>query len=372
MNIVIIGEYSSFSKNLKEGFKLIGHNAFVYTWGDTFKKIDPGDNSYLIDVSNFRLFGIKIKGSHILKKPLSAIRLHFHLKKQWKNNKADYVLILNPAFVKKRNNIFIPLVSIKDIRFILTPNGRMFLSACGHDYIYCSFLPNCKKTNEYDISKSYVNVGRERASFLNLIKDIKGVIPVMADYSEAYRFFRNEYKYNICDTIPLPYNVSLAECYNKIVGRIVIMHGITRPHIKGSYIILAALDKLKRKYSDIVEICIVKRLSLSEYLEIMKKSNIIIDQCYSLGYGMNTIEALAMGKVVLSGNEKDNQLEYGVKTNPIISISPNSDIIFSRLEYLVLHPDMIGKISYESRKYAEEIHDCKIIADRYMKTFLND
>ena len=52
MKIIIIGEYSSFSKNLSEGFRTLGHECFVFSWGDGFKKIEQdGEYSYTIDVA---------------------------------------------------------------------------------------------------------------------------------------------------------------------------------------------------------------------------------------------------------------------------------------------------------------------------------
>jgi len=39
MKILIIGEYSGFASNLKMGFKSLGHETILFSWGDGFKKI---------------------------------------------------------------------------------------------------------------------------------------------------------------------------------------------------------------------------------------------------------------------------------------------------------------------------------------------
>ena len=67
MKILIIGELSAFSKNLSKGFHALGHESFVFSWGDGFKKIEQDDDSYHIDVSNISVFGHSIKGTNRIK-----------------------------------------------------------------------------------------------------------------------------------------------------------------------------------------------------------------------------------------------------------------------------------------------------------------
>lgn len=371
MNIVIIGEYSGFAKNLNLGFRKIGHRCLTFSWGDTFKRIMPDDNTYLIDVSNIRIFGKDIKGSHIIRRIISNIKLRYYLKEHFRNEKADVVLILNPAFLKKESNHFQPLFSKTMILNMLRDPNAIYMSACGSDYISDKYLPYRKKVNEYGIFKKYKNLDIQEKNFVFHLSYIHNIIPVMYDYSSAYRFFKDEYDYNLLDTIPLPFDISSVKTHNEINGRIKIMHGVSRPYDKGSYIIIAALNKLKKKYDNIVEINIVWRVPLQKYLQIMEDTNIIIDQCYAMGYGMNTIEALAMGKVVLSGNEEENQKEFGVSYNPIISIGPSSENIYERLEELINDPCRIKELSEMSRKYAEEIHNCSLVAQKYIRLFNN-
>ncbi len=370
MRIVIIGEYSGFSKNLHIGFRKLGHHSFVFSWGDTFKKIIPDDNTYLVNVSNYCLGGKYIKGSHLIRRFFSRIKLDRYVKRKFKSEKADVVLVLNTAFLKESNNIFSPLFSKEMLFYVVSDISKIFLSACGNDYIFNSFLPMCKKTNEYGLYLFFSHPqDRQHEKFVYHQKYIKKIIPVMYDYAAAYRYFQNEYDYKILKTIPLPFDTSSVETQNTVHGKIKIMHGVSRPHDKGSYIILAALERLQKEYPDRVDVKVVWRIPLSDYLTIMNETNIVIDQCYAVGYGMNAIEALAMGKVVLSGNEIENQKEFGVNDNPIVTIGPSANQIFLELERLVLNPELISEISRRSRRYAENIHDCVVIAKQYSYLF---
>ena len=39
MRVLIIGDFSSVAKNLCDGINSIGHESFVISWGDGFKRI---------------------------------------------------------------------------------------------------------------------------------------------------------------------------------------------------------------------------------------------------------------------------------------------------------------------------------------------
>lgn len=369
MKIIIVGEFSGFAKNLNLGFQKIGHQCFTFSWGDTFKKICPDRNTYLIDISNYQIFGKSIKGTNRIRRIFSNIKLHNFIRRTYSVEKADVILIVNPAFLLRERSLFSPFFS-KDMLFhIVKDKENIYLSACGNDFIFNCYLPMSKKVNEYTLSKYYVGAEKGRKDFEYHISYIKKVIPVMYTYAVAYRYFQYCNDYRILNSVPLPFDVSSVNPTNVIENKVKIMHGVSRPHEKGSYIILASLERLKRKYEKYVDIKVVWRVPLKEYLQIMQEANIIIDQCYAIGYGMNTIEALAMGKVVLSGNEKENQEEFGIIENPIITIGPNADQIFKELEKLILNPQIINEISEKSRKYAENIHECSDVAKQYIELF---
>lgn len=372
MRILIIGEYSAFAESLRKGFQRIGHYCFVFSWGDVFKEIPFESNTYLIKVSNYRIGKRRIRGSSLVRSIISSLKLHIKVKEMSKEDKFDVVLIINPAFLKVTNNILKPAFS-KDMIYSLVRNrDAVFLSSCGNDYVFNSFLPYRKKTNEYSIWRHYDNIEDSQGEFEYYMTFIHKVIPFNCDYAEAYRMKQHLYNYKVYDSIPLPYDTDKTESINILTGKIKILHGITRQHDKGSVFIISAMNMLKEKYPERVELIFAKQLTLTQYLSVMKDANIVIDQCYGCGYGMNAIEALAMGKVVLSGNEPENQKEMGCSDIPVVNIIPNVKQIFLVLEDLILNCDKIELLSVRSRKYAESVHSCQVVAQRYIETFSNN
>lgn len=369
MKILIIGEFSGFSKNLSRGFHALGHEAFVFSWGDSFKKIEQDKDSYHIDVANISVFGHSIKGSNRLKRLFTAPKLHRFISKMphdW-----DVAFCINFGFLQKGNRIFSDMISIQEIQSLLKDKTQIYLSACGGDFIFDSFLSYRKKVSQAELEKAKKHLSSPVSYevFQSFMPFVRGVIPITWDYYEAYQFFAGKYDYRLLPIIPLPFDVESVVFNNEICDKIVIMHGVNRYYEKGSDYIIPAMERIKKDYPNKVDLKIVSRLPLKEYMEIMSKSNILIDQAYAYSAGMNAVEALAMGKVVLGGNERNNAETLGVEEFPIINIVPDENQIYSVLEDLVLNPEKIKMISIESRKTACELYDCKKVAARYVELF---
>lgn len=167
----------------------------------------------------------------------------------------------------------------------------------------------------------------------------------------------------------MPYDCSSTPITRQHNSRINIFHGITRAKEKGSDIVIDALEKVSKCFPERVFVNVVSHIPLREYLLQMSQSDIVIDQCYAYSYGMNAIEALAMGKVVLSGNEPNNMKEFGIDYCPVINIRPSVDDIVEKLKQLVNDPTRIKEISNQSKHYVSQIHNCENIANKYIELF---
>lgn len=366
MKVLIVGEYSGFSKNLSLGLREIGHEPFVISWGDGFKKINQ-EHGISIDISNFSICGHQIKGSHNLKRLFSSIKLSKKISSL--SDFFDCALILNPCFVKLKHNWFVPYPSILQIKSMLNKKDNIYLSACGNDFIYNSFLPYRGKVSNAIIKKFTQSLDENKPSFVQFLKEIKGIIPVMIDFAEAYRYFQDQYEYKILPTIPLPFDTESVIATKKKEAPINIFHGVTRPDEKGSPFIIDAMHRIGEKYGDKVKLDIVSHLPLKEYLQILENADILIDQTYAKSYGMNTIEGMSMGKVVLSGNEPGNAEEFGTTDCPVVNILPDSDDIFNKLDFLIQNEDKLIQMSADSIKYARAFHDSRIVATQYIELF---
>lgn len=370
MRLVIIGEFSSFAKNLSAGFRALGHECFVFSWGDGFKKITQEGDSYTV---NARYKG---KGKiNFLKYMVRSTWEFWKLKRVVRNmskkERWDVVLIINAGFVKKQGKFWQANFTEKMIKSLLVCPENIYLSSCGGDVPFFDFWPsqNWKNKEHAEMYKARVLSKAGISHFNYLASFVNKVIPISYSYAEPWRNSEYSKSFTICPTIPLPVDTKKHDYYNKIEDKIVVFHGIIRPKSKGTNYILPAMQKLQEKYPDKVE-CIAKGgMSLDEYLDVLSRTNIVIDQVYASTAGMNGLYILAKGKVLLGGNEPENAKEYGQSYIPIINIGPDTDQIFLELEKLILHPEDIIRLSKEGREYVEKVHESKVVAKKYVEIF---
>jgi hypothetical protein len=123
---------------------------------------------------------------------------------------------------------------------------------------------------------------------------------------------------------------------------------------------------LKQKYPNKIEISIKGGMPLAEYIKVLRESNIIIDQCKSYSYGMNAIYSMALGKVVLSGNEPECIKEFGRNDIPIINILPEVNDIVNKLQRFIEQPSLINEYGKKGREFVEDFHNDIMVAKQFL------
>jgi glycosyltransferase involved in cell wall biosynthesis len=190
-----------------------------------------------------------------------------------------------------------------------------------------------------------------------------GVIPTSFDYSVGYKGCRK-----LTKVVPLPLDPGpFTYTDNRISNsKIRIFHGLNRYGYKGTRHIERALQVLQSRYPARVEVNIVGRIPLNQYLELLKDANIVIDQTHSQYIGMNALQGMAMGKVVLSGSEQVALEAIGVDTCPVVNIVANSSDIVSKLEEFIHDPSKLLIVGEASREYVERVHGHVAVASQYL------
>lgn len=369
MRILIVGEYSGFAANLSSGFRKLGCEVLILGNLDGWKKIDSGEGTILYPVKNVRI------GNQILRRTWIFSGLHSYFKNYRYDIKKfdsyfDIAIIVNYEFVRLNYEYWYPKISYDDLRKVLKKKDEIYLIACGNDMPYLKNISRLRYSPYVTVSKNRFFKPRLMNIFNRTLQNIKGVIPVMYDYATAYRNIQKEYSIKVYPTIPLPVNTDGFSFNNEISNKIVIYHGKVREE-KGGKFIIPALVKLQSLYPNRVEVVLHDKMPFQEYLAELPKANVVVDQCYGYSYGMNAIYAMAMGKIVLSGNESECELEFGRKV-PIINILPDSDDIFRKLENLINLPAaMLNKLSIDSYNFVSTFHSDVIVAKRYFDIFSN-
>ncbi|NLJ70251.1 MAG: glycosyltransferase family 4 protein [Clostridiaceae bacterium] len=148
-----------------------------------------------------------------------------------------------------------------------------------------------------------------------------------------------------------------------------IVHAPSKRSRKGTNYLLEALKKIELQY----ELILVENKTQAEALEIYQEADIVFDQISVGTYGVFAIEAMALGKPVLT-YISDEMKEKLPDSLPIISVTPYN--LKTEIETLLVNSDLRREIGDKGREYVREFHDyrknAKLLKDIYTREKIND
>ena len=141
------------------------------------------------------------------------------------------------------------------------------------------------------------------------------------------------------------------------------LHAPSNRAVKGTELIISALDKLKSEGYKF-EFILVEGMSNEQAKKIYQSVDVLIDQLFAGWYGGLTVELMSLGKPAIAYiRESDLKLipQEMADDLPVIRATPSN--IFEILkDVLSLSPAEIYKLGLESRAYVEKWHDSLEIA----------
>jgi glycosyltransferase involved in cell wall biosynthesis len=268
----------------------------------------------------------------------------------------------------------------KILKFLFQNNKKTFLLSSGYDFLnveYCFENPNYKSVIQGYLagridSKSFGNVLKFRtASFKKLhqfiYSCIQGIIASDIDYHIP--LLKNS-KY--LGLIPNPINTVKIGFQPLIISnKIIIFHGINKANYykKGNDYFEKVMRIIEKKYGSTVEIITTRDIPYATYIELYNKTHILLDQTYANDQGYNALEAMAKGKVVFTGAEKEFTEHYNLTERVCINAIPDIDYLVNELSFLIENPNEIIAIGKRARAFIEKEHDYIKIANQYLETW---
>ena len=146
--------------------------------------------------------------------------------------------------------------------------------------------------------------------------------------------------------------------------RPLVLHAPSSRRRKGTEHVIAACEQLG------AELEIVEGLDHREAFERYRAADVVVDQLNAGWYGVLAIEAMALGKPVVTflHDEAVRRTEeaFGVEV-PIVSAT--KDTLADALRPLVESPDERRSIGAASRAYVERVHDLGPMTDRLLDLY---
>lgn len=354
MNILFLGEYSGFYNNLAEGFKQKGHNVTLISDGDNFKNY-------------YRDFNIGSVNSNVLVRQIFRIYNELRFLKKMKG--FDIVFLINPLVFSRFN--FVKYI----LRYIIQNNKKVIYTVAGDDSIYWRafregkfvYSPHLGSLNDEGKSKSIWESRRCIKITKWFIKQDIKIVTCCIEYKLAYDSYKIP---NIL--IPLPVSIKIYDSIH-LSERINILHGVQtrRRGFKGNDIIDEAMNLIKQKYGPIISYTRIEDLPFNTYSKLLDNADIIFDQVFSYGPGMNALESMARRKVVIGGFESYHKDVFGISYDYIVNVKPDVKDIFNNLEYLLNNRELILEKKVRAEEYIRTFHNTDVVVEQYMNIINN-
>ncbi len=368
MNILLLGEYSNVHSTLARGLRDLGHKVTVISDGDGWK-------NYPRDINLQR---------HSLSKSDTLA----YYASAWKTiltcKGYDVVQIINPMFLELRAHNIQPFY-----KYLRRHNRLMMMCAFGMDHYWVKTCLDCttfrysdfnigphQRTDE-PFNQEYINdwlQGEKQQLNTYIAHDCDHIITGLYEYDACYRpLFPAKTTFIPFPIVPTATTDSApAPTTSTIPIRFFIGIQTTRSAYKGTDIMLRALQRVKARYPDKMEIVKVESVPFDEYQRLMHTSHVIIDQLYSYTPAMNALQAMSQGLVVVGGGEPENYDILGeTELRPIVNVLPDEDDCYRKIEDLVLHPQQLPRLRHDSIQYIHRHHDYIKVARRYEETYLS-
>jgi glycosyltransferase involved in cell wall biosynthesis len=146
--------------------------------------------------------------------------------------------------------------------------------------------------------------------------------------------------------------------------RPLVLHAPSSRTRKGTEHVVAACAELN------LDLEIVEGLDHRRAFERYRRADVIVDQLNAGWYGVFAIEAMALGKPVVSflHDEAVRRTEeaFGLEV-PIVSVT--RETLVERLRPLAASPDERRRVGAASRAYAQEVHDLERMTDRLLALY---
>ena len=380
MKILLIGEYSGLHNSLKAGLQKLGHNVTLVSAGDAFKGF-PTDLSIAPAITQkqswavfakrviYKLLGINLEETE------TALRFW---KKLPQLQDYDLVQLINSNALETH-----PFLSRYLLKKLFQKNKKVFLLVCGDETPVVDYL--LKRKLKYDILTPYFKYPELKKHFAYTLKYTKKPYRKLFDfvYKNSRSIIVSDIDYKIpieqmgiqAQFIPNPINtdkLKLQTPDDRIKTTIFLgINKLSRVK-KGIPFFEKALKIIREKYPDKVEVTVVENLPYDEYIQFYDKAHILLDQVYAYDQGYNALEAMAKGKVVFTGAEKEFLEHYNLQEDEVcINALPDVDAIIEKLSWLIENPSEIQRIGKNARAFIEQEHDYVKIAQKYLNVWNN-
>lgn len=360
MRVLLVGEFSGVHNNLKKGLEELGVKVTLANTGDGYRKFGT-------DIKLKTSYNGKI-GEFMNK----LLEMFNYLRMQ----KYDVIQFINPA------TLYTIGYDSKKILKLLDKTKLSVCLACGCDNNFSKYYQNinsnlCKNCEIIDMRKKHSKCiyayDKKYISYERKVYDKMDIIVPMAwEYYKIYKDYNRKYADKIANLIPFAVDVERIKPNYTVNNKLVVYHPLNREGFKGTLEIRKAFKILQGKYGDKVRFVIRGKIAFDKYMKLVEKTDIMVDQAYSVSCGMAALNAMAQGKIVITGNAGDwkeiNEIPW-LAEMPKFDLGHGVDEIVETISRVIDNKEKFIEYKKASRAYVEKYHDAIIVAKQFLDLY---
>lgn len=357
MKVLLVGEFSKLHNNLQHGLREIGVDATTANFGDFFKKFHSDIKLFKVPKNNKYDFLRNEYSKYIYRKFIQYDVIQFISERQLC---ADY------GFEKH-----LPVALVKNAKLSV-----LLLAGCNYYYSIadqCLPITSCADCMKYDKKNNYGCEHRYKPEIRKLAyamqKNVDVIVPM------AYEFYlcnqNSEFKQKIAKPIDFPIIVDKEKEY-QFNKKLIVYHPLNREGAKGTVMIKKAFRVLKQQYGERVEFIIKGNMPFDEYNEFVKKTDIIVDEKNGITFGMASLMAMEMGKIVISNNYREtiDCSEYQhVKEAPAFELGTTVEQIINNISNVIENRQQFASLAKQGHDFVAKYHDNRMIAEKFLDLY---
>jgi hypothetical protein len=145
----------------------------------------------------------------------------------------------------------------------------------------------------------------------------------------------------------------------------VVLHAPSDSVVKGTSVIVEAIDRVSAHCR--LHRRLVSGISQTDLLAEVARADIVVDQMNSETPGIFALQAMALGKPVLSEYRRE-MLAAFAQSIPIVQADPST--LADRLETLCLDRDLRVSLGTKGARYVRDVHDASRVAAAIERVYL--
>jgi hypothetical protein len=356
--VLLLGEFSNLHNMLSVSLREYGINSFVVGSPNGFRGLKA-------DLSLSSNYSGLIGRAHTALKPIINIQ-----------KLMGYDIVQAITYEQ-----FHPLINDKMLSLISGLSGKFCSLSTGCDSFLNSYFTTkhpyesiCRDCLQFDqvrdrCSTREINSIKSQETLYELSA---AIIPMQLEYKNS--MLRTRFKSKVTSVHRLPFLKleSTSRNHRRALNKgatLRVAHGLNRYGFKGTKVVEEAAHIIKNEKIKDIELTILPRMSLNEYLSVISEFDVVIDQLYVESYGYNALYCMSMGVPVISSTTNRAINEIGASFNPFIFSKPDARLLVELLIKLNKSPETLDSHSQMGIDFVKTVHSPDQTVPQFLSTW---